>query len=218
MVLGREVGLEWVVGMSLRALMGKLCYKSMDNKDIAGWASEFWSLVIRYIPKISVPPKGWYGFVFRREEHATHILQMTWLKGHEILILKRMHLAFEPKIKGIIFMHLWVLLLGLPMAWWNLEAYAAICNHLGIFLHVGDKVLNGIVTQVERILLEIDMSRGLLEKLEIEWHGGSHHQTLDYWGIPFRFSRCKEVGHLLKHCTTLGSYPKKEDSQEEIMA
>jgi hypothetical protein len=36
--------------------------------------------------------------------------------------------------------------------------------------------------------------------MEIEWRGHMHIQRLDYWGIPFHCSGCKEVGHLKKDC------------------
>ena len=77
MVLGRGVGWEGVVGLSLRALVGKFSYKAMNYTDIEAWASAVWAPIIGYRPTISILQKGWYGFVFRQEKHATYILQRT---------------------------------------------------------------------------------------------------------------------------------------------
>lgn len=66
-----EVGLEGVVGLSLKAMVGKFSYKAMNSHDIAVWDSTVWAPLIGYMSTISILPKGWYGFVFRKEEHAT---------------------------------------------------------------------------------------------------------------------------------------------------
>jgi hypothetical protein len=47
-----------------------------------------------------------------------------------------------------------------------------------------------------RILVELDIHAGLLEVLEIFWHGRTMTQHLDYLGIPFRCSNCHQTGHL----------------------
>ena len=69
-------------------------------------------------------------------------------------------------------------------------------NHLGKFLHVEEETLMGVDKIVGHFLVELDMPRGLLDKKFIEWCGRSFAQTLDYWGIPFHYSKCREVRYL----------------------
>ena len=78
-------------------------------------------------------------------------------------MLKRWHYGFDPEFEGIKFRHLWVLLLGLPITIWNKEYFVAIGNHIGLFLHVDEEILNGVDKRVGIMLVDIDMSWGLLE-------------------------------------------------------
>jgi hypothetical protein len=59
------------------------------------------------------------------------------------LMLKRWHLAFNPEKYIIRYRHLWVLLSGCLLALWSLEAFKAIGNSIGKFLHVDSKHLAG---------------------------------------------------------------------------
>ena len=65
MSLGRGVGLDEVMGLSLRSLVGKFSYKEMDCKGIEDWATRVWNPIMDYFPTIYVFQKGWYGFVFK---------------------------------------------------------------------------------------------------------------------------------------------------------
>jgi hypothetical protein len=53
---------------------------------------------------------------------------------------------------------------------------------------------------MEKILVEVDIHGGLLENLEIDWRGFIYTQRMDYLGVPFRCSRCRQTGHLKKDC------------------
>ena len=70
MVMGRDVGLKGIVGLSLKALVGKFSYRAMNPRDRAQWDSSVWAPLLDYIPTISILQKGCYGFVFRKEEHG----------------------------------------------------------------------------------------------------------------------------------------------------
>jgi len=104
--------------------------------------------------------------------------------------------GFEPVMEKVLLHHIWVLLPGFPLAMWNRDAFEAVGNHFGCFQHISDDTLKCIDKRVGWILVEIDMAQGLFEKLDIEWRGFIYVQTVDYWGIPFRCSNCKRVGHL----------------------
>ena len=69
--------------------------------------------------------------------------------------------------------HLWVLLLGISFVFWNKDALVEIGNHIGRFLHFEESMLFAVDKHVGRILVEIDMLKGLHEKLGIDWRGRS---------------------------------------------
>jgi len=50
------------------------------------------------------------------------------------------------------------------------------------------------------VLVEMDITAGLPETLEIEWRGRKLLQNLDYLGLPFRCNQCRKTGHLHRDC------------------
>ncbi len=51
-----------------------------------------------------------------------------------------------------------------------------------------------------RILVEIDVSKGLPETICLASPRGSRTLTLDYEGIPFQCRRCHLTGHVAARC------------------
>ena len=49
LTLGRGTGLEELVGMSLRGLVAKFSYKSMECKDIEECVSSFWAPTLPFL-------------------------------------------------------------------------------------------------------------------------------------------------------------------------
>ena len=58
-----------------------------------------------------------------------------------------------------------------------------------------------------KILVEIDISKGLPAEVEILYHERMFIQRLDFLGIPFRCSVCRETGHLRRECPSLRHRP-----------
>jgi hypothetical protein len=83
---------------------------------------------------------------------------------------------------------------------WSEEILKTIGNSLDKFIAVEEKFQQQYEKQVVKVLVEPDISKGILENIELEWSLGSFNQTLDYWKIPFSFSCYCEVGHLCHDC------------------
>jgi hypothetical protein len=66
-----------------------------------------------------------------------------------------------------------------------------------------------------KILVEVDIHGGLSESLDIEWHGMVFTKRLDYLGIPFCCSHCRQTGHLRKDCHHPVGEPIDVTSSEE---
>jgi len=62
---------------------------------------------------------------------------------------------------------------------WNREAFVDIREDLGMFLHVDLEVLKGKDRQVGKILVEMDILKGILTDIKIEWRGHMNIEILD---------------------------------------
>jgi hypothetical protein len=68
---------------------------------------------------------------------------------------------------------------------WNITTLTVIGNLLGRFLKVDEAGLKSTDKRLARVLVEIDVTTGLMDSLEVEWRGQVMVQRLDYQGIPF---------------------------------
>ena len=52
-------------------------------------------------------------------------------------------------------------------------------------------------------MIEVDLCDGLYVEIHMEMHKSLWWQKLDYWKICFYYFIYKQVGHIVKDCTTL---------------
>jgi hypothetical protein len=131
-------------------------------------------------------------------------------------MLKRWHISFNPAQDYFRLRHLWVLLPGLPLYLWNSKALEAIGTSLGKVLVVDLKVLEAPIKRVARVLVELDIHEGLQESIDIEWQGHTIRQNIDYLGIPFRCTLCRQIGHLRNQCSGRVDEDLSEESMLEL--
>ena len=81
-----------------------------------------------------------------------------------------------------------------------------------LFSSFGEEVIKGIDKRMGRMLVEIDVTKGFLDEVEIKWKYITFIQNLDYWGLPFRCSHCIEVGHMWRACKTSSNGSVSDDS------
>jgi hypothetical protein len=123
-------------------------------------------------------------------------MERVWIYKKGSLMLKRWTHLFNPEKDHLRFHHIWVLLSGFPLAFWNLEAFKEIGNSIGKFMYVDPQHLTGLDRRVGKLLVELDLKFGLPAEVDIEWCGFVHQQRLEYVRIIFRCATCKEMGHL----------------------
>ena len=73
------MGLERMVGMTLRGLAGNFSHKAMRCNEIESWVASVWGPPLGYTPTIFVLQKGWFGFLFRTEDHTSFVINSTWM-------------------------------------------------------------------------------------------------------------------------------------------
>jgi hypothetical protein len=192
LVLGMDIGLPEACNLALCALVGRLAYKLNCKQNIEDWMEISWKPLLGYLPKFFLLQQGWLGFVFKTPADSTLILGDFWPIDGGSLMLKRWRLGFNPATEYFGLRHLWVLLPGLPLQLWNLQALERIGASLGRFLKIDSNLLEAADRRIARIYVELDIQAGLPEVLEIDWRGQLISQRLDFLGIPFRCSFAEE--------------------------
>jgi hypothetical protein len=145
-----------------------------------------WTPILGYTPEIVYLTKGWMGFICNTPEDVSLLLNKFWVLGRSSLMLKRWRIAFDPETEHFQHRHLWVLLSGLSLHFWNEGAFKAIGNTLGHFIALDSSTFSNPSRKIGRILVEIDIHEGLPKVLDIDWRGRHYKQRLDYQGIPFQ--------------------------------
>jgi hypothetical protein len=79
---------------------------------------------------------------------------------------------------------------------------------------VYEQALGAPDRKLGRVLIEVDVHSGLLEKLEIQWRDQLILQKLDYLGLPFRCLRYRRTRHLKDNCPGLS---KEEESKSSCL-
>lgn len=172
----------------------------MDKNSWVSWANEHWKPLFNYIPTISLLSRGWIVFVFLDPVHCTRVLDQMWRVGKGSLVLGRWHANFDPCKEKVSRRHLWVLLPQLPFPLWSKSILEGIGNTIGRFVAVEDDFLQVYDKRMARILVELDISRGLPAEVELLCEERLLIQRLDYLYVPFRCSICRSIGHLRHSC------------------
>jgi hypothetical protein len=113
-----------------------------------------------YLPELIFLTKGWFGILCKCPEDTNLLLDQKCILGRNSLMLKRWRLAFNPDTEYFQLRHIWVLLPGLPLQFWNEDALVAIGNSLGSFLALELDLLSASYRKIGKIMVELDVHRG----------------------------------------------------------
>jgi hypothetical protein len=94
----------------------------------------------------------------------------------------------------------WVRLLVIPFHLYTLEYFKSIGNYIGDLLDADMTFEETKQRKVERIFVNLNISEGLGEEVDLSWGSYTYNQRLVYENIPFRCRRCHQYGHLIKSC------------------
>ena len=139
-VLGHDIFMEWVDALCTKALIGRLEYCSMGEKDWIDWETTHWKPLLTYVPTISLLAQGWLVLVFLEAEPATLVLDSLWKIGKGSLVLNQWHVAFDPLRERVFKRHMWVILSALPFPLWSKGLLEGIANTIGIFVVLEDDI------------------------------------------------------------------------------
>ena len=120
-----------------------------------------------YMPTVNVMVKGWVSFGLHSSSNTRKLLQRQWLWGNSSLVLKRWHCVFDLKSKPFLIHQLWGLLPGPPLELWNYISLEAVGSKMGKVVYVDEKSLEGVDKRIAKVLMEVNVSKGLVLELEI---------------------------------------------------
>jgi hypothetical protein len=93
---------------------------------------------------------------------------------------------------------IWVHFPGLSLKFWFVKCFQAIGNFLGDYISVDLSFKETGVMFLAHILVSLNVRGGLQKQFKMTNMGHTCTQILDYEGVPFRYRRFHEYGHILK--------------------
>lgn len=117
-----------------------------------------------------------------------------------LLLTKPRHSDFNPLSEMFNKIPIWVKLPYLPLHMWVDYVFEEIGDAIESFIMVDNDSYGLYHTTFARILVELDVSKGLPAKIAINSSFGSWVQTLDCEGISFRGRRCFKTSHAAGNC------------------
>lgn len=131
-------------------------------------------------PPVMLLDGAWIIFHFLSKDDRRVVEERFWVIGHGSLVLKRWHVGFDPRHKKLDKRHLWVILPGFPIHFWNIKGFMGITNSTRKFIMMEDNQLLGFSRKNPRILVEISVGDRLSEDVEVRWEGYYFIQHMDY--------------------------------------
>ena len=101
-------------------------------------------------------------------------------------MLNQWHVAFYPQCERVVKCYPWVIMSVLPFALWSKGLLEGIANTIGIFVALEDDFQSIFDKIKEKVLVEMDISQGLLVEVEIMCNDHLIRKKLDYQNVPFR--------------------------------
>lgn len=176
------------------------------SKDLYDWIYDNWT----HHCKVSFCSKGYFIVLFDNPKHYEQALEEgPWFMGTTGLFLTPWFPDFDPASAVITKAPVWIRLPNLPAHLWDFAVYKCIGNTLGSFL-MGDymREQQGVYTYA-RICVELDLSKGLPDQINLKINDFVWTQNLDYDNTAFDCCHCHLTGHLQNSCPSLPAKAKK---------
>lgn len=155
--------------------------------------------------------KGFFVVQFEtQEEYQKTIEQGPWFWVRAGLFITPWFLDFDANSMVVTKMSVWVRLPNLPLPFWHHLVLEDIGNLLGKHIkNDTERHEQGLFTYA-RICVEIDLSKGLPDRIQLIYEKHKWLQALDYENTAFRCRFCHLTGHLQDTCPLAKRYPKKK--------
>jgi len=199
LVYGEDL-MDEVADISGRTVIGRVRGRRFGVSTLSEWVESNWAVKLGYSPTFMVLLRGWFAFQLKNAEDAQWVLLCNWSIDSNPMALKLWTPLFDPRRERFDVEAIWVRLPGLPKEFWSPSIFKDIGNSLGVFLEADMSFEVSGDMSLARILVKIDMREDLATEMKISTSNGTHVQTLDYEGVPFRCFRCYAYDHLVEQC------------------
>jgi hypothetical protein len=186
--------------LSEKALVGNFFYTRMNKVQLIEWILGFWKPLIGYSPRFSLLSNHWVVFHFFAESNLLRILGSPWIIGRGILMLRRWFPSFNHLTKIFSKRSFWMLLPNFPIEFWSVRIFEAVANSVGKFVFFDELSLRWSNKRLAWVLVELDLTRGLDDVIDISIEDSHIRQLVDFWREPFRCHSCWQTGHLKAMC------------------
>ncbi|KAL0356476.1 UNVERIFIED_CONTAM: hypothetical protein Sradi_4094500 [Sesamum radiatum] len=134
------------------------------------------------------------------------IRRIWFIQGYPMRVFKWSP-TFSPAHESSV-VPIWVCFPGLPVHLFQKEALCTVASMIGTPLQIDEYTFNQAKLSKARVCIEIDLLQPRIEEIDIQIHGVTIRQKIEYEQIPKYCSLCKHVGHRATECYSKGNAPK----------
>jgi hypothetical protein len=162
--------------------------------------------------------KGFYEFCFSSLEDVRRVRSVaSWALNPGSLKLFARTKDFIPRVQHNLSAQVWVRFYGLSQEYWRPNILFAIASSIGILICIdaitAKPMMERTFGQFVRVLVDMDLSQTLRDKVLVERKGFAFFVELDYENLPDFCSNCKILGHNMHNCKKLISL--EEEKQDK---
>ncbi|KAL0379356.1 UNVERIFIED_CONTAM: hypothetical protein Sradi_3241100 [Sesamum radiatum] len=134
------------------------------------------------------------------------IRRIWFIQGYPMRVFKWSPTFSSAKESSIV--PIWVCFPGLPVHLFQKDALSTVASMVGTPLQIDEYTFNQAKLSKARVCIEIDLLQPRIEEIDIQIHGVTIRQKIEYEQLPNYCSLCKHVGHRATECYSKGNAPK----------
>jgi hypothetical protein len=165
--------------------------------------------------------KGFYEFTFSTLEDVRRVRSVpSWSLNPGLLKLFAWSKDFNPKAQQNTFAQLWVKFYGLSQEYWHKNILFTIVGSLGTPICMDSVTARPMhertFGQFARVLVDIDISQPLRNKVLVERKGFAFFVEIDYENVPDFCNACQVIGHHVDNCRRWNNEDEGKTNKEII--
>jgi len=177
------------------------------SHDLHAWIYQNWTANCQLL----LCSKGFFVVQFESmDDYQKVFMQGPWFWGRAGLFITPWFPEFDANTMVVTKMPVWVRLPNLPLPYWHHQVLEDIGNLLGSFIKSDKERQDKGLFTYARICVEIDLSKGLPDRMHLKHESHIWLQRLDYENTAFRCRYCQLTGHLQDTCPLAKKLPKKK--------
>ncbi|XP_009593244.1 uncharacterized protein [Nicotiana tomentosiformis] len=181
------------------ALIGYVLGDTPYKKSMEAFITSVWDFVSK--PQILYDNDGYYVFRFSTIEDIDLVMQVGSYSYHnKPLILQNWERDFHFDLKCITTIPLWVNFPNLPVGYWTADAFSKVASAIGYPICTDRYTVDLNKISYARVLVKVDITKSMLESIEIDTLSGTIQQQIVYEWKPMFCSDCNHFGHVNFEC------------------